>query len=372
MSGDLWGLAYMKVAIIGLRMSGKTTIFNALTKGSAQVGAYSPTVAPNIGVAKVADPRLSVLEGIFQPRKTVPAEVSYIDIAGSVRGFGKEGAGGESLNYLTTADALLQVIRAFEDDLVPHPEASIEPKRDIASLDLELVISDLAIVERRLDKLETGLKAAKASERESSLKEQSLLQKIRVELEKDIPIRLQGHTKEELRMLSNYQFLTAKPMLVVLNIGEDQIPEASQLEAEIGSLYPQFAVVALCAKLEMELGQLSDVEAREFRDAMGLSRPALDRVTHLSYSLLGLISFFTTVSSELKAWTIPDGTPAPKAAGKIHSDMERGFIRAEVISYEDLQNCGNTAEARKGGLLRTEGKDYMIQDGDVVTFLFNI
>jgi GTP-binding protein YchF len=362
----------VKVAIIGIPNSGKTTIFNALTRGKAEVAAYSPTLAPNIGVAKVPDSRLSVLEGIFQPKKTVPAEVSYIDIAGSIKGFGKEGAGGELLNYLTTADALLQVVRAFEDDKVPHPEGSVEPKRDIASLDLELAFSDLAIMERRLEKLETSLKGAKAAERESYLKEQLLLQKIKAGLEKDIPVRLQGLAKEELRMLANYQFLTGKPMLAVLNIGEKQISQAAQLEAEISSLYPQFAVVALCGKLEMELAQLSDAEAKEFREAMGLSKPALDRVIDLSYRLLGLVSFFTTVSSELKAWTVPGETPAPKAAGKIHSDMERGFIRAEVISYSDLQNCGNLAEARKRGLLRTEGKNYIIQDGDVVTFLFNV
>ncbi len=362
----------MKVAIIGLPESGKTTIFNALTRGKAEVAAYSPTLAPNTGVAKVPDSRLTALEGIFQPKKTVPTEVSYIDIAGSLKGFGKEGAGGEFLNYLTTADALLQVVRAFEDDKVPHPEGNIEPKRDIASLDLELAISDLAIMERRLDKLETSLKGAKAAERESYLKEQLLLQKVKVELEKDVPIRLQGLTKEEIKMLANYQFLTAKPMLVVLNIGEEQIPQALQLEGEISSLYPQFAVVALCGKLEMELTQLSDDEAKEFREAMGLSKPALDRVIDLSYTLLGLVSFFTTVSSELKAWTIPSGTPAQKAAGKIHTDMERGFIRAEVISYSDMESCGNIAEARKRGLLRTEGKNYVIQDGDVVTFLFNV
>ena len=362
----------MKVAIIGTPESGKTTIFNALTRGKTEVAAYSPTLAPNTGVAKVPDSRLSVLEGIFQPKKTVPAEVSYTDIAGFLKGFGKEGPGGEFLNYLTTADALLQVVRAFEDDKVPHPEGSIEPKRDIASLDLELAISDLAIMDKRLDKLETSLKGAKAAEREAYLKEQLLLQRVRAELEKDIPIRLQGLSKEELKMLASYQFLTAKPMLVVINIGEKQIPQASQLEGEISSLYPQFAVVALCGKLEMELTQLDDAEAREFREAMGLSKPALDRIIELSYSLLGLISFFTTVSSELKAWTIPSGTSAPKAAGKIHSDMERGFIRAEVVSYGDLESCGSLAEARKRGLLRTEGKNYTIQDGDVVTFLFNV
>jgi GTP-binding protein YchF len=264
------------------------------------------------------------------------------------------------------------VVRAFEDDKVPHPEGSMEPKRDIAALDLELAISDLAIMERRLEKLETSLKAAKATDREPYLKEQVLLRKVKTGLEQDIPIRLQSLAKEELKMLSNYQFLTAKPMLAVLNIGEGQISQAPQLESEISSLYPQFAVVALCGKLEMELAQLSDVEAKEFREAMGLSKPALDRVIDLSYSLLGLISFFTTVSAELKAWTIPAETLAPKAAGKIHSDMEKGFIRAEVISYGELENCGNLAEARKRGLLRTEGKNYIIQDGDVVTFLFNV
>ena len=362
----------MKVAIIGMPKSGKTTIFNVLTRGKAEVADYSPTLVPNTGVAKVPDSRLAELESIFQPKKTVPAEINYIDITGSLKGFGKEGPGGEFLNYLTTSDALLQVVRAFADDRVPHPEGSIEPKRDTASLDLELAISDLAIMERRLEKLETSLKAAKASERDSYLKEQLLLQKVKAGLERDIPIRLQSLSKEELKMLANYQFLTAKPMLAVINIGEEQISRASQLENEISSLYPQFAVVALCGKLEMELAQLGDAEAREFREAMGLSKPALDRVIELSYSLLGLVSFFTTVSSELKAWTIPAGTPAPKAAGKIHSDMERGFIRAEVVSYGDLESCGSLAEARKKGLLRTEGKNYLIQDGDVVTFLFNV
>jgi ribosome-binding ATPase len=362
----------MKVAIIGIPKSGKTTVFNALTKGSVQVATYSPTLTPHTGVAKVPDARLSALAGMFQPRKTVPAEVSYTDVAGSIKSFGAEGVGGEFLSYLTTSDALLQVVRAFEDDLAPHPEGSIDPMRDIASLDLELAISDLAIMERRLDKLETSLKAAKAAERESHVKEQRLLQKVKSDLENDIPIRLQGLPEEELKMLANYQFLTAKPMLVVLNIGEEQIPKASQLEGEIGSLYPQFAVVALCGKLEMELAQLSDAEADEFRAALGLGKPALERVIDLSYGLLGLVSFFTTVSDELRAWTIPGGTLAPRAAGKVHTDMERGFIRAEVISCADLQSCGSLVEARKRGLLRTEGKSYVVQDGDAVTFLFNV
>ncbi|MCK4403299.1 MAG: redox-regulated ATPase YchF [Dehalococcoidia bacterium] len=363
----------MKIAIIGLPKSGKTTVFNALTKGKAEVAAYSPSLTPNIGVAKVPDSRLSALENIFHPKKTVPAEVSYTDIAGSPKAFSnKEEIGGGLLSYLTTADALLQVVRAFEDGKIPHPEGSVDPKRDIATLDLELAFSDLAIIERKLGKLEVTLKGAKASERGLYLKEQLLLQKIKTALEKDMPIREQGLAKDELKILSTYQFLTAKPMLVVLNIGEEQIPRASQLEAEIRSLYPQFAVVALCGKLEMELGQLSNAEAEEFREAMGLTTPALDWVINLSYRLLGLISFFTTASAELKAWTIPRGITAPKAAGKVHSDMERGFIRAEVISYSDLERCGNLAEARKRGLLKMEGKNYVVQDGDVITFLFNV
>jgi len=363
----------MRIAIIGLPKSGKTTVFNALTKGKAEVAAYTSSLAPNIGMAKVPDSRLSTLQNIFHPQKTIPAEVNYVDIAGSPKALDtEEGIRGELLNYLTTADALLQVVRVFENEKLPHPQGSIDPKRDIATLDLELAFSDLAIIERRLEKLETSLKGAKASERGLYLKEQLLLQKIKTELENDIPIRQQELSEDELKMLSNYQFLTAKPMLVVLNIGEVQIPQAPSLESELRALYPQFAVVALCGKLEMELGQLSDTEAEEFRQALGLTMPALEQVITLSYHLLGLVSFFTTASSELKAWTMPGGTPAPKAAGKVHSDMERGFIRAEVVSYKDLEKCGNLAEARKRGLLRMEGKNYVTQDGDVVTFLFHV
>lgn len=363
----------MKIAITGLPKSGKTTIFNALTKGKAEVTAYSSSLTPNVGITKVPDSRLEVLQNMFQPKKTIPAEVSYVDIGGfpksSHRGAAIEG---EFLNYLTTADALLQVVRAFEDEKLPHPEGSINPKRDTANLDLELAFSDLTIIERRLEKLESASKGATASEREAYLKEQHLLQKIKSGLEKDIPIRQQNISEDELKALSNYQFLTVKPMMVILNIGEEQMPQATLLENELNSVYPQFAIVALCGKLEMELAQLNDTEAVEFREAMGLTTSMVDRIIDLSYHLLGLISFFTTASAELKAWTIPSGTLALKAAGKIHSDMERGFIRAEVISYNDLQKCGSLAEAKKRGMLRTEGKNYVVKDGDVVTFLFNV
>jgi len=363
----------VKIAIIGLPKSGKTTIFNALVKAQAEVTAYSSSLTPNVGTTRVSDSRLEVLQNIFHPKKTVPAEVTYVDIAGlpksSHRGGGIEG---EFLNYLTTADALLQVVRIFEDEKLPHPEGKVDSKRDIANLDLELAFSDLAIIERRLEKLEVALKGAKALEREAYLKEQLLLQKIKAGLEKDTPIRQQNITKEELKTLSNYQFLTAKPMMVILNIGEEQIPQAALLEKDTNSLYPQFVTVALCGKLEMELAQLSDAEAEEFRESLGLTASALNRIVALSYHLLGLISFFTTASAELKAWTIPGGTLAPQAAGKVHSDMERGFIRAEVISYGDLEKCGSLAEARKKGMLRTEGKSYVVKDGDIITFLFNV
>jgi ribosome-binding ATPase len=366
----------LEICIIGLPKSGKTTIFNVLTKGKADTTTYATTtLAPNIGVSKVPEPRLQVLDKIFHPKKVIPAEIKYVDIVGTAKDFGKgEGISGQFLNYLSNADALLHVVRAFENENVPHIEGDINPKRDIATMNLELVFSDLVIIERRLKRLEDSLKGAKQSERDILSKEQALLQRIKSELEKDVPIWQQSLTGDEIKSLANYQFLTAKPMLIVINIGENQLKLDKSLEAEMRSTYShaQFDVVAICGKLEMELTQLGEVDGAEFRKDLGLTEPAVDCIIRLSYQLLGLISFFTTVSEELKAWTITKGTSAVKAAGKIHSDMERGFIRAEVINYLDLDRCGSLAEARKHGLLKLEGKNYMVQDGDVITFLFNI
>lgn len=366
----------MQVSIIGLPKSGRTTIFNALTRGKAGTAGYAPTtLAPNVGISKVPEPRLQGLDRLFQPKKIVPAEVKYVDIVGAARVPGKrQEIGGQFLSLLSNADALLEVVRVFEDESVPHIEGSIDPSRDTATMDLELAFSDLAIIERRLKRIEESLKGAKTSERDLLLKEQALLQKIKTELDKDIPIWQQGLTTDNIRSLANYQFLTAKPMLVVANIAESQLAQAPSIEAELRSAYshPQCKLAALCGKLEMELAQLDDDEAEEFRIALGLAESALDRIIRFSYQLLGLISFFTTVSGETKAWTIPKGTTALKAAGKIHSDMEKGFIRAEVVSFNDLDSCGSLAEARKRGLLRLEGKDHIVQDGDVITFLFNV
>jgi len=366
----------LEVCIIGLPKSGKTTIFNVLTRGKADIKAYATsTLAPNIGVSKVPEPRLEVLDRIFHPKKVTPAEVKYVDIVGIAKDFGKgEGIGGQFLNYLSNADALLHVVRAFEDENVPHIDGTINPKRDIATMNLELVFSDLAIIERRLKRLEDSLKGAKQSERDPILKEQALLQRIKSELEKEAPIWQQSLSGDEIKSLANYQFLTAKPVLLIINVGEKQLTIDTSFEAEIRSSYThtQFQVVALCGKLEMELTQLGDADGAEFRKALGLTEPAVDRIIRLSYRLLGLISFFTIVSDELKAWTITKGMSAVKAAGKIHSDIEKGFIRAEVANFDDLVKYGSLAEARKHGLLRLEGKNYIVQDGDIITFLFNI
>jgi len=365
----------MEIGIIGLPKSGKTTVFNALTRGKAQTDAYSSALAPNIGVVKVPDPRLETFTKILKPKRVVPAEVTYIDIAAPAKGFGKgEGPGGQFLAYLSKVDALAHVIRVFEDERLPHPEGSVNPGRDVGTMNMELAFSDLAIIERRMERLKASLKGAKPQEREAISREQTLLDKIKSALENDIPVREQSLSENESKLLENFQFLTAKPMLLLLNIGEKQIPEASSLEDKFGSTYrrPHCDVAALCGKLEMELAQLNDVEAQEFRSELGVAQSGLDRVIRLSYRLLGLISFFTTASDEVKAWTVRHSTTAQKAAGKIHTDMERGFIRAEVISHDDLVKCGSLAEARKHGLLRLEGKNYIVQDGDVVTILFNV
>jgi len=351
--------------IVGLAKSGKTTIFNALTKGKAA----TENSAPHIGTAKVPEPRLKILADMLHPKRTVPAEARYIDVGAPIKGIS-----GELLTQLSNVDALINVVRAFTDESVPHIEGSLDVERDIATLNLELAFSDLAIIERRLERIETSLKGAKPPERQDLLHEKATLLKIKADLEKDVPIREQRLTTDEGRTITNYQFLTAKPLLIVVNIGEEQLAQAASLESELNSHYsrPRCRVTTLCGKLEMELSQLDDDAAEEFRTNFGMSEAGLERTIKLSYELLDLISFFSIASGEVKAWSIPNGTNALKAAGKIHSDMERGFIRAEVISYDDLVKSGSLAEARKRGLLRLEGKSYPVMDGDIITFLFNV
>jgi GTP-binding protein YchF len=355
----------INIGIIGLAQSGRTTIFNALARGKAD----TRSTTPHLGITKVPEPRLKVLADMLHPKKVVPAEVSYTDIGASVKA-----GGSQILNQIGNADALLNVVRAFTNESVPHVEGSIDVDRDIATSNLELAVYDSGIINRRLEKIEVSLKGAKPTERAGLIHEQGLLAKIKAELEKEVPVRELQLSPEELKAIASYQFLTAKPLLIVVNISEEQIPQAPSLEEKLNSRYARAGagVITLCGKLEMELAQLDEDAARGFRADFGLTESGLNRVIRLSYGLLGLISFFTIASGEVRAWSIPKETTALKAAGKIHSDMERGFIRAEVIGYNDLVKCGSLAETQKKGLLRLEGKNYAVQDGDVITFLFNV
>jgi hypothetical protein len=366
----------ISIGIIGLPQSGKTTVFNALTGGKANTITHATEGAsPHIGTARVPEPRLKVLEDMLHPGRVVPVEARYIDVGASVKTLAQDkGIGGQLLNQLSTVDTLICVVRAFSDASIPHPQGSLDVKRDIGTLNMELVFSDLAIMERRLEKLETSLKGAKPGERQGFLQEKDILLRFKTELENDKPLRALAMDSAETRIITNYQFLTAKPLLIVVNIDEEQIPGAASLEAEINSQYAgaKCRAIALCGKLEMELAQLEDSAAQEFRAGYGLTESGLERTIKMSYEISDLISFFTVVSNEVRAWSIRKGTTALKAAGKIHTDMEKGFIRAEGISFDDLVRCGSIAEARKKGLLRLEGKDYIIQDGDIVTFLFNV
>jgi len=363
------------IGIIGLQQSGKTTVFNALSRGKADTVSHTTEAqTPHIGAAKIPEPRLEVLNKMLQPKKVVPVEARYIDVGASVKSLAQKGIGGELLNQLSNVDTLICVVRAFTDDSIPHPEGSLDVQRDIGTLNLELIFSDLAIMERRLERIETSLKGAKSPERQSLLQEKEILERFKAELEKDRPVRELTLEPGAAKLITNYQFLTAKPLLMIINIGEDQLPQAESIEADINAKYAgdKCRAITLCGKLEMELAQMEDDEAQEFRDDYGLKESGLERTIKMSYELSDLISFFTIASNEVRAWSIKKGTTALKAAGKIHTDMEKGFIRAEGISFNDLVRCGSIAEARKQGMLRLEGKDYIVQDGDVITFLFNV
>jgi GTP-binding protein YchF len=365
----------INIGIIGLAQSGKTTIFNALTGGKIDTARTTDGLSPHIGIAKVPEPRLKVLEEILKPQRLVAAEAKYTDIGASVKKLAQDkGLGGQLLNQLSTVDTLICVVRAFKDDSLPHPQGSLDVDRDIGTLNMELVFSDLAIMERRLEKLENSMKGAKPGERQGFLQEKEILLRFKVELEKDKPLRELAIESAEAKLVTNYQFLTAKPLLIVVNIGEEQLAQTKSMEAELNKQYGglKCCVIALCGKLEMELAQLEEKAAQEFRAGYGIAEPGPERTIKISYELSDLITFFTIASNEVRAWSIKKGTTAVKAAGKIHTDMEKGFIRAEGISFEDLVKCGSIAEGRKKGLLRLEGKEYVVQDGDVITFLFNV
>ncbi|MEN9937192.1 MAG: GTP-binding and nucleic acid-binding protein YchF [Chloroflexota bacterium] len=361
----------MKIAIIGLPNSGKTTVFNALTRGTAETAAYSSgQLEPNLSTVKVPDKRLQVLSDMFKPRKITPADVQYVDVGGLSGGGASKGSGlpPALLNYISGADALLHVARAFADEGVPHPDGSVNVQRDIESVDLELAFSDLAIIERRLQRLNAEIGKMSSKDRELRLAERDLLVRLQGELEGGTAIRDVEMSEEEARLVRGYQFLTLKPMLLVVNIGEEQL--ASPPEVSYG--HKTTGVVSLAGKIEAELAQLDDEDARTFMDDLGIAEPARDRVIARSYDLLGLMSFLTAGPDEVRAWTIRKGTPAVEAAGAIHSDIQRGFIRAEIVAYDDLIRAGGMTEAKKQGTVRLEGKQYIVQDGDVCHFLFNV
>ena len=349
----------MKIGIIGLAAAGKTTLFNALTGGAASTGGYG-AARVNIGAAHVTDPRVDALSAVFSPKKTTYAAVNFVD-AGV--GDGSAAKNAEAIpQALEGADALLVVVRAFEDAGVPHPKESIDPARDLADVRIDLLLRDLSVVDRRRERL---AKLVRVKKDPAEAAEFALLTKIQETLEEGRPVRSLEMSEEEARIIKGFGFLSAKPLLVVVNVGEDQLGDAfSDLDGE--------TPVALAARLEEELAQLPDEEQAEFLADYDLESSALDRVVQASFALLNLRCFFTVGEDEVRAWPVRAGTVALHAAGTIHSDLERGFIRAEVVTYADFMEAGSLSAARDRGTLRLEGKDYVVKDGDIFHVRFNV
>jgi GTP-binding protein YchF len=367
----------VRLVIVGLPKSGKTTVFNALTHAEAKTSAYSMGMddEPNLATVKVPDERLDRLTALFRPKREVPADVQYVDVAGLAKGVSEKGIGGALLGHLAQANALVHVVRVFEDPNVPHPEETVDPLRDIETLQLEFQFNDLAQIEKRLLRLESQIPKVRGAEREGYEREQVVLKRLRETLEVGTPIREVDLDPDDERMLRGFGFLTGKPLLILLNVGEDQMGDVAQsLVAEAAERFqrPGVIVDAIAGQIEMEIGQLDPEDAQVFMEEMNIAESGLDRIIRRSYALLGLISFFTVGPDECRAWTIVKGTMAQQAAGEIHSDIERGFIRAEVVSYDALITAGSMVEAKKAGAHRLEGKQYIVQDGDIIEFLFNV
>jgi hypothetical protein len=366
----------MQIAIVGLARSGKTTVFNTLTRGEAETGGFGGMTV-NVGVVKVPDERLTRLTELFHPKREVPADVTYVDLpAPPLSPDGREAAEipADQLARLRTADALLHVVRAFDDPGVPHPEGTVDAWRDLGQLDLEFVLADLSVVEKRVEKLSTSGRHGTPAEREANERELIVLERLLPALREGNPVRDVDLADDEQRVIRGYRLLTEKPVLILLNVGEGELGRASALVADLtgryGHRHSQFE--AMSARIEMEIGQLDPAEAEAFREELGLGEGSLERVIRLSYQLLGLISFFTVGPDETRAWTIPDGSTAVDAAAAIHTDLARGFIRAEVIDWRDLLELGSMAEARRHGKLRSEGKNYRMKDGEIAEILFNV
>ena len=356
----------MRLGIIGLPQSGKTTIFNALTRGNQPTTMSGGRFEVHTAVVDVPDPRVDRLSQMFHPEKTIYAKVTYADIAGLEGGSSKSGISGALLNQLTQMDGFVHVVRCFNEAHVPHPSGSVNPLRDIVAMDSELLINDLIAVERKQERLAEERKKGAGRDRSQIERELTLFEKLAASLAKEEPLRMVDLSLEEERLLSGFGFLTRKPVLVLLNLSEGQQPPPLEYP------YPQSTLVALQGKLEMDISQLPADEAEVFMAEYGITELGLLRVIHLSYELLGLQSFFTVGEDEVRAWTIRRGANAFEAAGEIHSDLQKGFIRAEVVSYEDLVTLGGLSEARGKGRLRLEGKEYILQDGEIMHVRFNI
>ena len=365
----------MEIGIIGFPKSGKSTLLSALTRGRSEASAAgSSRQDVLVGTTRMHDARLDTLAGIYNPKKVVHAEVTYWDVPAVAESAERQGIGGQYLNLLQGADAFILVVRAFHDPSVAHVSGSVDPMRDAEAMQEELALSDLVILERRIERIESALKGARSAERDNLLKEAELLGRVREKLEGGAPLREQNLSADEHTLLSNYQFLTGKPLLLVFNADEQARDDQPDISAWVqdGPGLPMVSALCLCAKLEMELTQLPPEDEAEFRSSMNVGEPALDMVVSESYRLLGLLSFFTVGPDEVRAWTVRAGTEAAGAAGKIHTDMERGFIRAEVVTYDDLARWGSIPNVKKEGRFRLEGKSYVVQDGDVMNILFNV
>lgn len=358
----------MKIGLSGFSMTGKSTLFQLLT--GLEPAGHAARGEGQQGITRVPDPRLDRLSEMYSPKKKTPATVTYLDLAGVEKG---QAAKTLPLDALRTVDALAHVVRGFEDESIPHSEGSIDPARDVTTMEVELILADLIVAEKRVEKLELNIKKMS---RDEDKKELVVFRKVLEHLEAEQPLRNKDWTEADLRLLRGYTFLSLKPLLVVINADEELAPKLHEgaaafgLEAIAGQARTE--VVALSAKLEAEIGQLDGDDAKAFMDDLEIREPALDRMIRASYHLLDRISFFTVGDDECRAWTIGRGTDARKAAGAIHSDIERGFIRAELVAYNDLDAAGSWSACRDNGTLRLEGKEYPMQDGDVVNFRFNV